>query len=670
MLAQAIANSRKDQGREPITDIPFGPTFYPSVEDFSGDPLLYLEKIRPVAEKYGICKIVPPKGWNPPFALNVDCSKKFQTKDQSIHRLQEGISFGDGEDYTVKEYQKMASDWSKEWKNKHYPEPSNPNQVESKPSIPGSLQDGTSENQSSAASLSSSVEEPKKKSTLGGNTPRSKMTPENLERDYWDIVETQRHDIDVDYGNDVDTSEWGSGFPISDRGRSVTSPNFQDGQPNEDFPEPSFGTQEYYKETYWNLNNIPNSKNSVLRHLKVGINGINVPWLYFGCLFSTFCWHNEDNYMYSINYHHKGAPKQWYGVPGTKQDADGVERVFKSYLSMKMRDVPDLLHHITTSFSPRLLGQEGVRVCKLLQNSGEFIVTFPRAFHGGFSLGPNCGEAVNFALQDWIPHAVDASERYRTFARPSVFSHDRLVYTMAHHIGELRTPVICKSLSQELRRLMQEELLLRQKLIKAGVRDVSKDVDLPPNRLDKLDEESADYDDKRMCHSCKHICFFSAVCCECSDSKVSCLRHSHYMCRCSINRKYILIWTPENEMRETISRVEKRGKELSESQPVTKSKASSIHKGALENAPGSAKDRVFHQTYEVPALPICPVDLVPELVSSDTSISSSKSQGYSSGSTVSSNTSSSTRAKSFVSNRRNVITRMVTDIGSPKCSST
>lgn len=248
---------------------------------------------------------------------------------------------------------------------------------------------------------------------MGGNVEKENiiMSPENLERDYWNIVETQSNEVDVDYGNDIDTSEIGSGFPISQRGRSVNSPNFQKSEPRDDLPEPEFGTEEYYRETYWNLNNIPNSKNSVLRHLKVGINGINVPWLYFGCLFSTFCWHNEDNYMYSINYHHRGAPKQWYGVPGTKQDADGVERVFKNYLSMKMRDVPDLLHHITTSFSPRILNQEGVRVCKLLQHAGDFIVTFPRAFHGGFSLGPNCGEAVNFALHDWIPHAVDANER-------------------------------------------------------------------------------------------------------------------------------------------------------------------------------------------------------------------------------------------------------------------
>ena len=64
MLAQAIANSRKDRGRDAfwLSNIPFGPTFYPTVEDFSDDPLIYLEKIRPVASKYGICKIVPPGG--------------------------------------------------------------------------------------------------------------------------------------------------------------------------------------------------------------------------------------------------------------------------------------------------------------------------------------------------------------------------------------------------------------------------------------------------------------------------------------------------------------------------------------------------------------------------------------------------------------------------------
>ena len=216
---------------------------------------------------------------------------------------------------------------------------------------------------------------------------------------------------------------------------------------------------------------------------------------------------------------------------------------------MKMRDIPDLLHHITTMFSPRLLQNANVPVYKLLQHEGEFVVTFPRSFHGGFSLGPNVGEAVNFATHDWIHYGSDANERYRSFARPAVFSHDRLTFTLANHVSEQNQYSYCKLLLEELERVTEEELLLRKQLVETGVRDVSNSITLPPNRLDQLDERSAAYDDKRLCHACKHICFFSAVACECSQSKVSCLRHSHFMCRCPPKKKYFMIWTQEDELR-------------------------------------------------------------------------------------------------------------------------
>ena len=54
-------------------------------------------------------------------------------------------------------------------------------------------------------------------------------------------------------------------------------------------PEPKLGSEDFYKETYWNLNNIPFAPDSALRHVKVGINGINVPWMYFGSLFTVRC---------------------------------------------------------------------------------------------------------------------------------------------------------------------------------------------------------------------------------------------------------------------------------------------------------------------------------------------------------------------------------------------
>ncbi|KAI4326961.1 hypothetical protein L6164_019471 [Bauhinia variegata] len=69
-----------------LLNIPSGPVYYPSEDEFK-DPLEYIYKIRPEAEPYGICRIVPPKNWKPPFALDLD-SFSFPTKTQAIHKLQ------------------------------------------------------------------------------------------------------------------------------------------------------------------------------------------------------------------------------------------------------------------------------------------------------------------------------------------------------------------------------------------------------------------------------------------------------------------------------------------------------------------------------------------------------------------------------------------------------
>jgi histone demethylase JARID1 len=49
------------------------PTFRPTAEEFK-DPLQYIQKIREVAQQYGIAKIVPPDSWNPSFAIDTEVS--------------------------------------------------------------------------------------------------------------------------------------------------------------------------------------------------------------------------------------------------------------------------------------------------------------------------------------------------------------------------------------------------------------------------------------------------------------------------------------------------------------------------------------------------------------------------------------------------------------------
>ena len=71
----------------------------------------------------------------------------------------------------------------------------------------------------------------------------------------------------------------------------------------------------------WNLAPLPTCDASVLRHLQHGIPGVTTPMLYHGMLFSSFCWHVEDVYLHSVNHHHAGAPKVWYGVAARHADA-------------------------------------------------------------------------------------------------------------------------------------------------------------------------------------------------------------------------------------------------------------------------------------------------------------------------------------------------------------
>ena len=66
-LNQAIQSAKLGAKRDEKLEVPYAPTFYPTVEEMEGNPMHYISKIKEQGEKYGIVKIVPPKGWKAPF---------------------------------------------------------------------------------------------------------------------------------------------------------------------------------------------------------------------------------------------------------------------------------------------------------------------------------------------------------------------------------------------------------------------------------------------------------------------------------------------------------------------------------------------------------------------------------------------------------------------------
>ncbi|XP_011494343.1 PREDICTED: lysine-specific demethylase lid [Ceratosolen solmsi marchali] len=330
------------------------------------------------------------------------------------------------------------------------------------------------------------------------NMPVHMVPTELVEKEFWRIVSSIDEDVTVEYGADLHTMDHGSGFPTK------TSVNL-------------FTCDQEYAESSWNLNNLPVLRGSVLGHINADISGMKVPWMYVGMCFATFCWHNEDHWSYSINYLHWGEPKTWYGVPGS--EAEKFERSMKSAAPELFQSQPDLLHQLVTIMNPNILTSEGVPVFRTDQHAGEFVVTFPRAYHAGFNQGYNFAEAVNFAPADWLQIGRECIAHYSNLRRFCVFSHDELVCKMSLEPDSLDIG-IATATYHDMLTMVEDEKKLRKNLLEWGVTEAEREAfELLP-------------DDERQCEACKTTCFLSAVTCLCHKSQLVCLRHFTDLCEC------------------------------------------------------------------------------------------------------------------------------------------
>lgn len=82
---------------------------------------------------------------------------------------------------------------------------------------------------------------------------------------------------------------------------------------------------------------------------------------------------------------HWGETKTWYGIPG--EYAPKFEIAMKSEAPDLFEAQPDLLFQLVTLMSPKRLGEAGVKVYACNQRAGEFVITFPKAYHAGFNHG-------------------------------------------------------------------------------------------------------------------------------------------------------------------------------------------------------------------------------------------------------------------------------------------
>ncbi|PIA45403.1 hypothetical protein AQUCO_01700743v1 [Aquilegia coerulea] len=511
------------------------PVFHPTEEEFK-DVLKYIATIRPRAEKYGICRIVPPPSWSPPCPLKERCiweNSKFITRIQQIDKLQNRDSAkkmsrtcrhsrrkrqktqetgvqctgdnGDATEHNELEYDNETKPFG------FYPGPEFTLEAfqnyahEFKSHYFG--KDNYTLHESGQASVQKQWE----------------PSVEDIEGEYWRMVENPTEEIEVLCGANLDTRVFGSGFP------------------KVPFPMENSSNEGKYLTSEWNLNNVSKLPNSVLSFEKSDISGVIVPWLYIGMCFSSFCWHVEDHYLYSLNYMHWGAPKLWYGVPG--EEAQKLEEAMKKHLPDLFEEHPDLLHKLVTQLSPSILTSENVPVYRCVQNPKEFVLTFPRAYHSGFNCGFNCAEAVNVAPLDWLPYGQTAVELYREQSHKTIISHDKLLMEVARETVRAHWEL------QFLRKNTLNNLRWKEVCGKEGVlaKAVKRRIEMECTRREflcntysvKMDS-SFDASRERKCIVCLYDLHLSAVGCQCSPERFACLYHAKQLCDCAVSEKTLL----------------------------------------------------------------------------------------------------------------------------------
>lgn len=363
-----------------------------------------------------------------------------------------------------------------------------------------------------------------------------------MEYEFWRLTESLEEEHDpIEYGADIPSTIHGSGFPTN-------------------------GPHNPYSAHSWNLNNLPLDEQSLFRHVNTAINGMTLPWLYVGMCFSTFCWHSEDQYTYSINYQHVGDIKTWYGVPG--EDAKRFENAMQEALPELFEHQPELLFQLVTLLCPDKLKKAGVRVYALDQHAGEFVVTFPQAYHAGFNHGFNFNEAVNFAPPDWEPFGASAIQRLQMFRRQPVFCHEQLLFSAA---SQDRTMETARWLGPALRQVVYSEIFLRQKFtskyrqLKANGETGDCSLLLFPFSRNK--SEFGLIGEDIVCDYCKAYCFLSLFKCN-RSGKVLCMLHATIFACCDFtleerislsgNQHSIYLHMTDDELASTVWEVARR----------------------------------------------------------------------------------------------------------------
>ncbi|EGR33188.1 JmjC domain protein, partial [Ichthyophthirius multifiliis] len=453
------------------------PIYIPSIEEFNSPFSLISSLYKQGYQQHGIVKIIPPYQWKPEYQF-CQIDSKFKTRIQSLNKLSKGevqiyiflylYSFFNIQPFVSGDKEYMYNEFKE---------------------------------------LANNFKQNYQYQTQNGHNDLLR----NNEFEYWSIVENPSHfqNVIVEYAADLPSQKYGSAFP----------------------KQPTQNDLVNYRHPF-NLQNTNYEKDSLFQFLKIvqncQISGITNPWVYLGMLFASFCFHVEDIYMQSMNYLHMGSPKTWYAIPGRYKEE--FEKIYQEkYKGVFMKN-PNVLNNLNLQLCPLEGLLNDIPIYRADQKEGEFIFTFPKVYHGGFSHGFNCGEAVNLASVEWISSFYEAKNdnAKKGFSKKLSFSIEWLIVQIIENLN-----ITSFSLDALLQiyniweKIKNSEIENRMNLIKLYGQNIE---------ILEFFNKNAKYD-RYSCKTCSCYCYLSYIFCQ------KCLSYacSEHMTACScLNNKITL----------------------------------------------------------------------------------------------------------------------------------
>ncbi|XP_011310523.1 protein Jumonji [Fopius arisanus] len=565
------------------------PTFHPTEKDFQ-DPLEYIEKIRPLAEKYGICKVVPPSNFKPECKVSDDM--RFTAYNQYVHRMlhrwgpnvkemmaikkylatqsitlsqppwiggmevdlphlyQTVQSLGglkeviekkkwqkvaDGmkipksaqdrvtklddiyckyllpyDTLSTEEREKLFEDVETEWRRRETKALERLNDSTTSLSSVDSTNDEEEEEDSSDETEECIVKgrnmplnafyriaRNTQRMWFGENNTRnqgneSEASSGDVETAFWRHVSERKRHVCV-HAASIDSSGRGFGFSVAKNSPFARHP--------------------------WNLKVLTNNSGSVLRALGP-LMGVTIPTIHVGMLFSACCWYRDPHGLPWIEYLHTGAKKIWYGIPNEFNDnfREALSKMVPRFCKNKKIWLPS----DTAMVPPEMLVSNGVPLCRTVQEPGQFIIVFPKAFTSSICTGYVVSESVYFAQTTWLGNAEEIFKDLQDSCEPSMFSFERLMFSI---INDSRSHIdILKQILPVMMKIREKELHYRQQLEYYGLSKKEK-LPLPDNgkrkKAVKVKEDDGDFE----CETCRMNLFVSLMN-NSQDDSTYCLPHA------------------------------------------------------------------------------------------------------------------------------------------------